>query len=510
MRPFHTLAAVVLGVLCVVATLDGCGGNKVCNPACTGGATCVDGQCVSNCNPATCGYDGICFDGGCVRAHPPAVNCPPPTLIAGGTVGPASPPASCQKSVRPTAHPAAQVQELGVHPVGQTVTFNVPANSTSLTVVSQAVRAWDTIVFEGNTYGNSVVPDKLRDPSGTVWYDDNVFPPDLEQAYAEYAGNSPVINSFTIPSTSKAISILRDGGVPPGSWSFLVNDYAYECTYLSGCDGGTDAGEYDIKVLTQSGPSSSAGTLDLSIYLVETSGLDSGTALTSPSVQRYVQSTTTLFAQQGICPGRITFYDVPAWATARYATSINADRTEPCDLMPQMFTLSQSDSTLNLFWVSFISGGSGGGTVLGIDGTIPGPSTVGGTIASGASVSIDDLTSGSCGNSLSPLTCGADEIAYITAHEAGHWLGLFHTTEAPGIFFDPLSDTPKCVCRTCLSQTGGCASGSALVSTSQCNNSRPDCGGSDNLMFWLLGGQAGGKLTPDQGEVMRRNLVVHQ
>ena len=29
-------------------------------------------------------------------------------------------------------------------------------------------------------------------------------------------------------------------------------------------------------------------------------------------------------------------------------------------------------------------------------------------------------------------------------HEMGHWLGLFHTTEANGTSFDPLSDTAQC------------------------------------------------------------------
>jgi hypothetical protein len=300
--------------------------------------------------------------------------------------------------------------------------------------------------------------------------------------------------------------------VPSGTWQLRVNDYSYECLTISGCDGGTDAGNYDIKVLTRPGPAISEGKLDLGIYLVETSGLDSGTALTDPHVQRWVQSTTTLFAQQGICPGTITFYDVPSWATTRYANGINADNSGPCDALSQMFTLSRSDSRLNLFWVSSISGG-GQGTVLGIDGTIPGPSTVGGTVHSGAAVSISDLSTGSCGYILSPLTCGADEVAYIAAHEAGHWLGLFHPTEATGTYWDPLADTPKCICNQCVSATQAAKCGNAqdptLVLSSSCGNVKPGCGGADNLMFWVLGGSTGGKLTPEQGEVMRANLAVH-
>jgi hypothetical protein len=33
------------------------------------------------------------------------------------------------------------------------------------------------------------------------------------------------------------------------------------------------------------------------------------------------------------------------------------------------------------------------------------------------------------------------------AHEIGHYLGLFHTTETDGSTTDPLDDTPNCVGR---------------------------------------------------------------
>jgi len=513
MRFYRPVLVASLGVLCVLAALHGCGGrgSGTCEPACTNGASCVDGQCASTCVPSACGYDGICVDGGCARAHP-GVSCPPPVLVAGGTVGPATPPQGCQKPVRPTALSPAQVQELGVHPVGRTVSFNVPQNTASVSIVSQAVTAPESITYQGQLLDNSVVPDKLFAPDGVLWFDDNVFPPDLADAFAEYGGGSPVVNFFTIPNTQRAVNIARDGGVPPGTWQFRVNDYSYECLAISGCDGGTDAGNYDVKVLTKPGSPARPGTLDLGIYLVQNNGMDSGSALSDPHMERMLKSLTTLFAQQGICPGTVTFYDVPAWAQARYAIGIDADFTGPCDAISQMFTLSQDNRSLNLFFVSAISGGSSGGSVLGIDGTIPGPSTIGGTVHSGAAVSVDDLTAGTCGYIVSPLVCGADEVAYIAAHEAGHWLGLFHTTEATGTFWDPLADTPRCVCQSCVPPASiascGNASNPTLVTSSTCGNAKPECGGSDNLMFWLLGSSTGGKLTPVQGEVLYRNLAV--
>ena len=60
--------------------------------------------------------------------------------------------------------------------------------------------------------------------------------------------------------------------------------------------------------------------------------------------------------------------------------------------------------------------------------------------------------------------CGADRTAFIAGHEAGHYLGLFHTTESDGRFFDPLADTAKCPCIPCAAaadlpncNTGGTA-----------------------------------------------------
>ena len=100
-------------------------------------------------------------------------------------------------------------------------------------------------------------------------------------------------------------------------------------------------------------------------------------------------------------------------------------------------------------------------------------------------------------------------MAYVAAHETGHFLGLFHTTEKEGADFDPITDTPRCPCSTCAS----------TVDQPRCGTSNPpnmlasrcvspsSCGGGDNLMFWLLA--PGGKLSPQQAQVMRLNPLVH-
>jgi hypothetical protein len=109
--------------------------------------------------------------------------------------------------------------------------------------------------------------------------------------------------------------------------------------------------------------------------------------------------------------------------------------------------------------------------------------------------------------------CGADVVAYIAAHETGHFLGLFHTTESSGDYFDPIADTAKCPCMNCSTTTdrAKCTkpdSTGPLLQANLCVVSG-SCGGGDNLMFWqLYGGISKGTLSPQQASVMRINPLL--
>ncbi len=74
---------------------------------------------------------------------------------------------------------------------------------------------------------------------------------------------------------------------------------------------------------------------------------------------------------------------------------------------------------------------------LGFAAGIPGPIGIHGTVGSGVVIGVDSHRDGG-GN------INIDTLGETMAHEVGHQLGLFHTTESEGTDHDFLPDTPEC------------------------------------------------------------------
>jgi len=465
---------------------------------------------------------------GALAACPSSPDCEVCPAMGNACVPPgACTPASCQRPIVSSALPNEQVQYLGPHKVGTELSFTVPADAGSVSIVQQAKVAGLSVIYKNQVLDNSAVPLTITFPDGGIAYDDNDPAlaaalkdspdggSDLSRFYTVYGGDTPNTAAFTFPNTTSSL----DSGVPEGTWKFVVNDYANECTFISGCsDGGSADSMYDVSVVTRTQPQGSS--LDVAFYIVADVTNPSGAPLRAPnastdqSVQRMVQSFQSMFAQVGIT-ANVKFYDVDASARARFGTNLNVTNTGPCEEMNQMFTLSSANvgNFMNLFLVQGLSSSDSTGSflVVGIDGTIPGPSSFNGTVQSGAVISIADLyfrtSTASCAGAVDIVNCGADSVAHIAAHESGHFLGLFHTTEREGAAFDPLTDTPKCPCLTCSSAADRpqCGTANPRIGASRCLS--PSCGGGDNLMFWLLA--PGEKLSTQQGQVMRLNPLVH-
>lgn len=255
-----------------------------------------------------------------------------------------------------------------------------------------------------------VVVYRLYDPSNTKIYDYanssnavKILPPPQSGSFALLLPNSPTL-SFT-----------------SGSWT----------SYLLG----SKVTSVDVSALVKT-PSSAAltsGTLNANLFFVGVPGLTAASAPGNANFQTVLSKVNTIYAQIGVQLGNLTYIDVTGQDAIAYTNLADAD-------LGTMMKLSghpqASDGAINLFFVQSIVGGSlGGYIILGESAGIPGV-PVRGSSGSGAGVTMADFPA------------NLDEIAETIAHESGHWLGLFHTTESNGQSFDPLPDTPQCPAAT--------------------------------------------------------------
>lgn len=134
----------------------------------------------------------------------------------------------------------------------------------------------------------------------------------------------------------------------------------------------------------------------------------------------------------------------------------------------------------------------GGSGTLGMAGGIPGPLGLVGTPRSAVLLSVD-------AHRRYDGTLNEVALGETLAHEVGHQLGLFHTTEADGLSFDPLADTPSCDAATWdLDGDGYVGAGECRFADGQ------------NFMFWTAGGAglAQDGLSADQAWVLTRSVLA--
>ena len=233
------------------------------------------------------------------------------------------------------------------------------------------------------------------------------------------------------------------------------------------------------------GEAPATARLDANIVFVGVDGLTAATAPRNDAFKAVLSELNTLFALAGVELGVLRFCDLPAADAGRLSI---IDSTEgPGNELSRLFELSgQAERwgclaapALTWFMVDEIQGGRDGYTILGVAGGIPGPPGLSGTGHSGVAVT------------MAGYTRQARRVALTMAHEAGHYLGLFHTTEAEATLFDPLDDTPQC-------ERARDANADGLLDYGECRGA-----GAENLMFWAAGGVE--DISPHQGFVMRRN-----
>ncbi len=263
----------------------------------------------------------------------------------------------------------------------------------------------------------------------------------------------------------------------------------------------------------------SAGTLHVNLHFCGLNDLSAASAAGNASFQTLFNEFQRILLQAGIQPQTAGTYDCPSADQTRLAVIENLDTNNngQADELEDLFALSGQAAAagLSIFFVQEIDDGDGSDTsfIAGIAGGIPGPGPIRGTIQSGVAVTIGDSTIG-------PLTTAQLlRRGRTMAHEVGHYLGLFHTTErcgadatvcesvpVPNVAFnvDPLSDTPACP-KSADADPPGPAGPDGNVDGDECL-----AFDGRNLMFWTqpTPPSVRDQISADQTFVLQRNPMV--
>jgi hypothetical protein len=315
----------------------------------------------------------------------------------------------------------------------------------------------------------------LADPSGAslfdieqllMWEDQPIrwIPPEASESATMLVPNTlPDRVAFTPgPHTIVTATIPRDDG-----------------------DTGRAMVRTEALVLRAEGRQVDTATLALNVFLV---GVGT-TAATAPSDTRLQTALTRLgdiLSPAGISLDAIRYYDVSA--TDADELSIIESTTGPDSDLARLFRLSEGRDgrALNLFLVRSIEGSDDDGfDALGRAGGIPGPVALHGVSSAGVAVAFDPAVVGSG-------TAGGNRVGHIMAHQVGHYLGLFHTTER------------SAPCAPGQDPSTGCApfGGEDVLS----DTSRGD---TSLLMHWdIVGEGSNTTLSPGQGQVMRWSALT--
>ena len=204
-------------------------------------------------------------------------------------------------------------------------------------------------------------------------------------------------------------------------------------------------------------------TIDMNVYLVGVPGIDAASAPTDENFQAMLTQFDDIYSAAGVALGEVRYFDITGDDAERYEIVRSEADVQALVSLTELPGDASYDEvvSINVFFTRAFNF-SGGGGAIGISMGLPGPSGPHRTRASGVAFTSEFL--GETFNDGSGNVDGNVYTGVVLAHEVGHYLGLFHTTEQTLRDFDPLDDTPQC--------------------TSGFPNSCPDL---TNLMFPLAG-----------------------
>ena len=289
--------------------------------------------------------------------------------------------------------------------------------------------------------------------------------------------------SFTVPSDSVSfiLSVFRDNNGSTAFYSLSDPDgtdilSSSSTPTLNNVASGSQGANGYANVLVPQSPSFSAkaGTWTFKAYNNDRVklALRSGTLPTSATivVQPYITGTTwaagdltaALSVMSSIYSGNgitLSFNSTITISDSQYA-AVSGTFT---DTTTSALVSQGASDAVNLFFIEDYAGNEWSG-VLGNAAGIPG--SMG--IANAWNGVLNSLTAHASGSTLDAQLLGE-----TAAHEMGHQLGLFHTTEQGGTEFDILSDTAECPNSSRDNDSNG------QMSAEECEGY-----GAENVMFW--------------------------
>ena len=208
-----------------------------------------------------------------------------------------------------------------------------------------------------------------------------------------------------------------------------------------------------VKLTLRTGSTPSTATFIVQPYIT-------GTTWTANDIASALFVMSNIYSNNGIT---LSVKDTITISESQYSTVSSSF----IDSTTSALVAQGREDTVNLFFVE--DQPSSETAILGFSAGIPGSMS----IASSWNGVINYLSA----HAKSDYTLYSQVLGETAAHEMGHWLGLFHTTEAAGTSFDPLSDTTQCPISR-ANEVDHYDNGSKVYAE--------DCDGygADNLMFW--------------------------
>lgn len=332
------------------------------------------------------------------------------------------------------------------------VTVDVPAGA-----VSTAVSCGD---FGDQALGAVW---NLTDPGGNVVYAGQAA---LDGDFDAYDYRS----DFVDDRSAALLPLSKDLPLEAGSWT--VQYFV----------GGGNTGSASCEVVHRVDEVGNEADVYVNLVFVGPEGLDACTASTDDGFQSALGQFETEWASAGLTP-IYNYIDFEGDKSKYGVIEVSDDdASEFNDLL--RLAKPAGPRSVTFFFVEEIANLSDAGTtILGLSAGPPGVPATNGTSKSGLVISAVDYDS------------APSDIGKIMAHEGGHFLGLYHTTEKDGSRHDLIGDTPEC-------PASNDANGGGSLSTSECEGV-----GGENVMFWTLT-QGDASLSADQGWVLRRNPAV--